>query len=257
MSNLRFISWNVNGIRSALSKGLEQYFEATQPDFFCLQEVKAEAHQVDSSFLPGGYQFYWNPAVRKGYSGVAVLTRHQPLNVLYGLGIPELDKEGRVVTLEMEAFHLVNVYTPNSQNELARLDFRVNHWDQEFRNFLCRLDARKPVIFCGDLNVAHQEIDIANPKSNRRNPGFTDEERESFSRLLDAGFVDTFRHFESGGGHYSWWSYRGQARARNVGWRIDYFCASTRLMPLVVESNIHPHITGSDHCPVEMWIQPL
>ncbi len=252
MKSHKFISWNVNGIRAALGKGLGEYFAAQSPDFLCLQEVKAEPHQVDEKLLPDGYHVFWNPARRRGYSGVATFSRHKPVNVITGMDRPEHDQEGRVMTLEMDDYYLVNVYTPNSQNELARLDYRVNEWDVAFREFVSVLYRAKPVIFCGDLNVAHQEIDLANPKSNRRNAGFTDEERESFTRLLEQGFVDTFRAAEPAPGHYTWWSYRGQARARNVGWRIDYFCVSEPLHSNVSASVIHPDIAGSDHCPIEL-----
>lgn len=250
--NSKIISWNVNGIRAAISKGLPSYFSREKPDFLCLQEVKALEEQVDHSQWPDGYQWYWNPAKRKGYSGVATFTKHTPVNVIKGIGIDEHDQEGRVITLEMDKYYLVNVYTPNSQNELARLDYRVNQWDVAFRDFLSSLHQHKPVVFCGDLNVAHEAIDLANPKSNRRNAGFTDEERNSFSKLIDSGFVDSFRHFNKAGGHYTWWSYRGQARAKNVGWRIDYFCVSDSIKDCLVKSTIHQDVLGSDHCPVEL-----
>ena len=255
MSLQKIISWNVNGIRAVMNKGQDKWLFDQSADVICLQEVKAELSQVDPDRLPAGYEVFWNPAKRKGYSGVAILTRCKPVQVHYGIDRPEHDQEGRVIALEMDDCHIVNVYTPNAQSELARLDYRVNHWDIAFRDFIADLDKSKPVIFCGDLNVAHQEIDLANPKSNRRNPGFTDEERQSFTRLLEVGFVDSFRHFEPGPGHYTWWSYRGQARAKNVGWRIDYFGVSESFMDRVQSSIIHPSVTGSDHCPIELQIK--
>lgn len=249
---MKFISWNVNGLRACCEKGFREAFQSLDADFFCLQETKMQAGQLDLAFE--GYKSYWNYAEKKGYSGTAIFTRHEPLNVTYGLGIEEHDHEGRVVTLEMPQFYLVTVYTPNSQDELRRLDYRMT-WDDAFRAYLLRLNEHKPVVVCGDLNVAHQEIDLKNPKSNRRNAGFTDEEREKFGILLDAGFVDTFRHFyPTQEGAYSWWSYRFKAREKNAGWRIDYFLASERLREQLTSAAIHNEIFGSDHCPVEVNI---
>lgn len=247
---MKFISWNVNGLRAVVGKNFREVFEELNADFFCLQETKMQAGQLDLAFP--GYQSFWNYADKKGYSGTAIYTRHQPLAVTYGIGIDEHDHEGRVVTLEMEDFFLVCVYTPNSQDGLRRLDYRMQ-WEDDFRAYLLALDSRKPVIVCGDLNVAHQEIDLKNPKTNRMNAGFTDEERGRMTALLGAGFIDTFRHLHpTQEGIYSWWSYRFRAREKNVGWRIDYFLASERLAPHVREANILTEITGSDHCPVEL-----
>ena len=247
---MKFISWNVNGLRAVVGKNFREVFEELNADFFCLQETKMQAGQLDLAFP--GYQSFWNYADKKGYSGTAIYTRHQPLAVTYGIGIDEHDHEGRVVTLEMEDFFLVCVYTPNSQDGLRRLDYRMQ-WEDDFRAYLLVLDSRKPVIVCGDLNVAHQEIDLKNPKTNRMNAGFTDEERGRMTALLGAGFIDTFRHLHpTQEGIYSWWSYRFRAREKNVGWRIDYFLASERLAPRVREANILTEITGSDHCPVEL-----
>ena len=246
---MKFISWNVNGLRACVGKGFAEAFASLDADFFCLQETKMQHGQLDLQF--DGYESYWNYADKKGYSGTAIYARRKPLSVSYGLGIEEHDKEGRVVTLEYDNFFIVTVYTPNSQDELRRLDYRMT-WEDAFRDYLCRLDAQKPVVVCGDMNVAHKEIDLKNPKSNRRNPGFTDEEREKFGTLLDAGFTDTFRHFyPDREGIYSWWSYRFQARAKNAGWRIDYFLTSKRLDDKLVSADIHTEIFGSDHCPVE------
>ena len=242
---LKFISWNVNGLRACVGKDFEQTFKALDADFFCLQETKMQAGQLDLAFP--GYDSYWNYADKKGYSGTAIYTRHKPLAVTRGMGIDEHDHEGRIVTLEMDNFFLVTVYTPNSQDGLRRLDYRM-HWEEDFRRYLLALDARKPVVVCGDLNVAHHEIDLKNPKSNRQNAGFTDQEREKMTTLLQAGFTDTFRHLHPDAeGIYSWWSYRFQARQKNAGWRIDYFLVSDRLAP-----HIHTEIFGSDHCPVEL-----
>ena len=247
---MKFISWNVNGLRACVGKGFAEAFASLDADFFCLQETKMQHGQLDLQF--DGYESYWNYADKKGYSGTAIYARRKPLSVSYGLGIDEHDKEGRVVTLEYDNFFIVTVYTPNSQDELRRLDYRMT-WEDAFRDYLCRLDAQKPVVVCGDMNVAHKEIDLKNPKSNRRNPGFTDEEREKFGTLLDAGFTDTFRHFyPDREGIYSWWSYRFQARAKNAGWRIDYFLTSKRLDDKLVSADIHTEIFGSDHCPVEV-----
>lgn len=248
---MRLISWNVNGLRAVLGKGFAELLRDHPADVWCLQETKAHPEQVDASFLEqGGWHAHWNSAEKKGYSGVAVFSRVAPLSVRHGFGIDEHDREGRVLTLEFDAFHLVNVYTPNAQDGLRRLQYRMV-WDELFLAHLKRLeDTGKPVVFCGDLNVAHQEIDLARPKDNRMNPGFSDEERAGFSRILAAGFIDTFREFEPGPGHYSWWSFRAGARARNVGWRIDYFGISQTLRPRLKAAGIHPDIHGSDHCPV-------
>ena len=249
---MKFISWNVNGLRACKDKGFEEAFHKLDADFFCLQETKMQAGQLDLAFE--GYTSYWNYAEKKGYSGTAIYTRHKPLNVTYGIDIEHHDKEGRVITMEMPDFFLVTVYTPNSQDELRRLDYRMT-WEDDFRAYLLTLDAKKPVIVCGDLNVAHQEIDLKNPKTNRRNAGFTDEERDKFSTLLDAGFCDTFRFFyPNKEGVYSWWSYRFRAREKNAGWRIDYFLVSNRLCDLLTDAQIHTEIYGSDHCPVEVDI---
>lgn len=249
---LKLISWNVNGIRACCDKGFRDAFKALDADFFCLQETKMQAGQLDLAF--DGYTSYWNYAEKKGYSGTAIFTRHQPLGVTYGLGIEEHDHEGRVITLEMENFYLVTVYTPNSQDGLKRLDYRMT-WDDAFRAHLQELDKKKPVLVCGDLNVAHQEIDLKNPKTNRMNAGFTDQEREKFQCLLDAGFIDTFRHFYPEQANiYSWWSYRFKAREKNAGWRIDYFLASARLADQLSGAKIHTDIFGSDHCPVEVTL---
>lgn len=252
---MKLISWNVNGIRACLKKGLAEFLSGTRPEVLCLQETKARPDQVDLPLEFGGYRAFWNPAEKPGYSGVAVFCRDEPLDVRLGIDQPEHDREGRVVTLEFPDFHLVNVYTPNAQNELRRLDYRMA-WDEAFRHYLAGLEAGgKPVIFCGDLNVAHHEIDLARPAQNRRSAGFSDEEREGFSRLLDSGFVDSFRHFHPDtAGAYSWWSYRANARANNVGWRIDYFGVSRRLEGRMKEARIHAGVTGSDHCPVELTL---
>lgn len=252
---MKLISWNVNGLRACCDKGFREAFKALDADFFCLQETKMQAGQLDLNF--DGYQSYWNYAEKKGYSGTAIFSRHTPLNVSYGIGIDEHDHEGRVITLEMPKFFLVTVYTPNSQDELKRLDYRMK-WEDDFKNYLLELDARKPVIVCGDLNVAHKEIDLKNPKTNRRNAGFTDEEREKFSQLLEAGFTDSFRHFyPDREGIYSWWSYRFKAREKNAGWRIDYFLVSNRLKDQLTGADIHTAVFGSDHCPVEVDIDGL
>ena len=249
---MKLISWNVNGIRACCDKGFREAFKSLDADFFCLQETKMQEGQLDLAF--DGYTSYWNYAEKKGYSGTAIFTRHQPLSVTYGLDIEHHDKEGRVITMKMEKFYLVTVYTPNSQDGLKRLDYRMT-WEDDFRNYLLELDKKKPVIVCGDLNVAHKEIDLKNPKTNRMNAGFTDQEREKFQLLLDSGFIDTFRFFypdmES---IYSWWSYRFKAREKNAGWRIDYFLASKRLADKLTGAKIHTEIYGSDHCPVEVTI---
>lgn len=249
---MKLISWNVNGLRACADKGFAESFKALDADFFCLQETKMQAGQLDLNFE--GYRSYWNYAEKKGYSGTAIYSKHEPLTVTYGLGIDEHDHEGRVITLEMPDFYLVNVYTPNSQEELRRLDYRMK-WEDDFRNYLLALDAKKPVIVCGDMNVAHQEIDLRNPKTNRRNAGFTDEEREKMTTLLGSGFTDTFRYFYPDmANQYSWWSYRFHAREKNAGWRIDYFLTSKRLDDKLKGAKIHNEIFGSDHCPVELVI---
>ena len=246
---MKFISWNVNGLRACAGKGFADAFAALDADFFCLQETKMQEGQLDLSFP--GYQSYWNYAEKKGYSGTAIYTRHTPLNVTYGIGIDEHDHEGRVITMEMERFFLVCCYTPNSQDGLRRLDYRMT-WEDDFRAYLLRLDAVKPVILCGDLNVAHEEIDLKNPKTNRQNAGFTDQERQQMTTLLASGFIDTFRTLYPEQVTYSWWSYRFQARQKNAGWRIDYFIISERLRPQLLDARIHTDILGSDHCPVEL-----
>ncbi|MBS4912941.1 MAG: exodeoxyribonuclease III [Veillonella sp.] len=249
---MKLISWNVNGLRAAVTKGFMDSFEALDADMFCLQETKLQPEQIQLE-LPG-YEQYWNSAVKKGYSGTAIFTRVKPLSVTYGIGIEEHDQEGRVITAEFENFYLVTCYTPNSQRELARLEYRMT-WEDAFREFLLELDAKKPVILCGDLNVAHEEIDLKNPKTNRKNAGFTDEERAKMTELLAAGFTDTFRKlYPDTTDAYSWWSYMGKARDRNVGWRIDYFITSKSLDDKIVDAKIHPQIMGSDHCPVELEI---
>ncbi len=245
----KFISWNVNGLRACEGKGFSDSFRQLDADFFCLQETKMQQGQLDLGF--DGYESYWNYADKKGYSGTAIFTRRKPLSVAYGIGIDEHDHEGRVITLDMEGFYLVNVYTPNSQDGLRRLDYRMR-WEDDFQAYLRRLDSGKPVIVCGDMNVAHEEIDLKNPKSNRRNAGFTDEERQKFTQLLASGFTDTFRLLHPDEVTYSWWSYRFKAREKNAGWRIDYFVTSERLDGSVREANIHTEIYGSDHCPVEL-----
>jgi len=249
---MKFVSWNVNGLRACAGKGFSDVFRELDADFFCLQETKMQAGQLDLQF--DGYQSFWNYADKKGYSGTAIYTRHQPLSVTMGIGVDEHDHEGRVITLEMPEFYLVCCYTPNSQDGLKRLDYRMS-WEDQFRCYLKHLDEQKPVILCGDLNVAHQEIDLKNPKTNHMNPGFTDEERGKFSELLGSGFIDTFRWKYPDEVVYSWWSYRFQARQKNVGWRIDYFVASERLMSRIEDAKIHVDIMGSDHCPVELILK--
>ena len=246
---MKFISWNVNGLRACVGKDFESQFKALDADFFCLQETKMQEGQLDLKF--DGYESYWNYAEKKGYSGTAIYTRHQPLSVSYGMGVEEHDHEGRVITLEYDNFYLVTCYTPNSQTELKRLDYRMT-WEDDFHKFLKALDAKKAVVVCGDLNVAHQEIDIKNPKTNRRNAGFTDEERDKMTELLNDGFTDTFRYLHPEEVTYSWWSYRFKAREKNAGWRIDYFLVSDRLREQITEAKIHTDIMGSDHCPVEV-----
>lgn len=249
---VKLISWNVNGIRACLEKGFLDYFWKIDADFFCIQETKMQAGQVTLD-LPGYHQF-WNSAEKKGYSGTAVFTKQEPLAVHYNMGIDAHDQEGRIITLEMPAFYLVNVYTPNAQDGLARLNYRMQ-WEDDFRSYLLALDQKKPVILCGDLNIAHTEIDLKNPKTNRKNAGFSDEERAKMTELLAAGFIDTFRYFyPNATGAYSWWSYRFQARAKNAGWRIDYFIVSKRMEERLVDAAIHQDVLGSDHCPVELQI---
>ena len=248
---MKFISWNVNGLRACVGKGFESIFNELDADFFCLQETKMQAGQLDLAFL--GYDSYWNYAEKKGYSGTAIYTKHKPLSVRYGIGIEEHDHEGRVITLEYEDFFFITVYVPNAQDGLKRLDYRMK-WEDDFLSYIKELDKQKPVIFCGDLNVAHEEIDLKNPKTNHNNPGFTDEEREKFSTLLQSGFKDTFRTLHPDDPTYSWWSYRFHAREKNVGWRIDYFVVSERLMPQVTSASILTEVMGSDHCPVELTL---
>lgn len=248
---MKLISWNVNGLRACEGKGFSDIFRQLDADFFCLQETKMQAGQLDLEFE--GYKSYWNYADKKGYSGTAIFTKHTPMNITYGLGIDEHDHEGRVITLEMPTFFIVTVYTPNSQDGLRRLDYRMR-WEDDFQNYLHGLDKEKPVIICGDMNVAHEEIDIKNPKTNRKNAGFTDEERDKFTQLLSKGFIDTFRYVHPEKVTYSWWSYRFHAREKNAGWRIDYFVASQRLASDIKAAIIHTEIMGSDHCPVELDI---
>lgn len=249
---MKLVSWNVNGIRACVQKGFLDFFQEIDADIFCIQESKLQAGQIELE-LPGYHQ-YWNYAEKKGYSGTAIFTKEEPLQVTYGIGIEEHDQEGRVITLEFEKFHMVTVYTPNSQNELARLSYRMM-WEEEFRNYLTKLEKTKPVIVCGDLNVAHKEIDLKNPKTNQMNAGFTIEERTKFGELLEAGFIDTFRYFyPEKADMYSWWSYRFKAREKNAGWRIDYFLASKELESRLIDAKIHAQVLGSDHCPVELEI---
>jgi exodeoxyribonuclease-3 len=248
---MKLISWNVNGVRSALKKGLLDFIASSEADVICLQETKAHPGDVQHVAWTEGYESLWNSANKKGYSGTAILTRVKPLTVTNGIDIPVHDAEGRVLTAEFKDFFLVNVYQPNSQRGLTRLEYRTKEWDPAFLAFLLKLGKKgKPVLFCGDLNVAHTEIDLTNPKTNRRNAGFTDEERANFSHLLSKGFVDTFREFEKGPGHYSWWSQMMNCRARNIGWRVDYFVAQEKLRPALKKATILPHVMGSDHCPV-------
>ena len=249
---IKFVSWNVNGLRAVCGKGFAEIFESFDADFLCLQETKLQEGQIDLEFL--GYQSYWNYAEKKGYSGTAVYTRRTPLSVSYGIGIPEHDREGRVITLEMEDFYLVNVYVPNSQDGLKRLDYRMS-WEDDFRKYLAGLAARKGVVVCGDMNVAHEEIDLKNPSTNRQNAGFTDEERGKMTQLLAAGFTDTWRLQHPVEVKYSWWSYRMNARERNAGWRIDYFLVSEQLRPRVLSTDILNDVFGSDHCPVTLVLR--
>ena len=249
---MKFISWNVNGLRACVGKGFSETFKELNADFFCLQETKMQKGQLDLEFE--GYKSYWNYAEKKGYSGTAIFTRYEPLSVTYDIGVDEHDHEGRVITLEMEDFYLITVYVPNSQDELRRLEYRMR-WEDDFFAYIKKLDGKKPVIFCGDLNVAHKEIDLKNPKTNKRNAGFTDKERTKMTRTLENGFTDTFRYFYPDKKEiYSWWSYRFRAREKNAGWRIDYFITSERMNPRLVSATIHTEITGSDHCPVELVI---
>lgn len=249
---MKLISWNVNGLRACMKKGFEDFFKESDADIFCVQETKLQEGQID--FCPEGYECYWNYAEKKGYSGTAVFTKKKPLEVVYGIGIDEHDHEGRVITLEYEDFYFVTVYTPNSQSELARLDYRMR-WEDAFRDYLKELDAHKPVIVTGDMNVAHEEIDLKNPKTNKKNAGFTQEERDKFSELLDSGFVDSFRYFyPDKTGAYSWWSYRFKAREKDAGWRIDYFVVSERIKEQMKDALIYKEVMGSDHCPVGLEI---
>jgi exodeoxyribonuclease-3 len=248
------ISWNVNGIRAAIKKGFMEFLERERPDILCVQETKAKPDQVEDFLWPAEYRRFWNAAENPGYSGTAVFSRLDPIRVTNGIGKEIHDREGRVITAEFDRYFLVNCYTPNSQRELTRLDYRQS-WDLAFRSYLKRLESEKPVVLCGDLNVAHQEIDLARPKENRGNSGFTDEERTGFSALLKAGFVDTFRALESSGGHYTWWTYRASAREKNIGWRIDYWCVSRIILQYVSRSWIMPDIMGSDHCPIGLELR--
>ena len=249
---MKFISWNVNGIRAVIKKGFYDFVENYNPDILCLQEIKANKEQVDLKLDSYPYQ-YWNSAEKKGYSGTSIFSKIKPVNEMYGIGIEEHDQEGRVITLEFEDYYLVTVYTPNSKRELLRLEYR-QRWDSDFLKFVKSLESKKPVIFCGDLNVAHKEIDLKNPKTNHRNPGFTDEERSSFDNIVNAGFIDTFREFNNDGGHYTWWSYMFQARQKDIGWRIDYFCISESLKSHLKDAYILKDVLGSDHAPVVLEI---
>lgn len=250
---MKFISWNVNGIRACMTKGFMDFFKEVDADIFCLQETKLQAGQIEMNLE--GYHQYWNYAEKKGYSGTAIFTKKEPISVAYGIGIEEHDKEGRVITLEFDDFYFITVYTPNSQTELARLSYRMT-WEDDFKKYLKKLEEKKPVIFCGDLNVAHKEIDLKNPKTNRKNAGFTDEERAKFTELVNDGFIDTFRYFyPEMEGIYSWWSYRFKAREKNAGWRIDYFMVSSSLKDRLESAKIHTEIYGSDHCPVELVLK--
>ena len=249
---MKLISWNVNGIRACINKGFKDFFNEIDADIFCIEETKCQKNQIDLEFK--GYTSYWNSAEKKGYSGTAIFTKQKPISVTYGIGIEEHDKEGRVITLEFEKFYMINIYTPNSKRELERLEYR-QIWEDEIRKYMLKLNENKPVIMCGDLNVAHKEIDLKNPKTNRHNAGFTDEERNKMTELLDAGFVDTFRVlYPEKENAYSWWSYMGHAREKNVGWRIDYFIVSKSIENCIKEAKIHSEILGSDHCPVELEI---
>ena len=253
MSSIKIISWNVNGIRAVQKKGFDDFITKYKPDILCIQETKAHPDQVDLQLPKYNYKF-WNSAEKKGYSGTSIFSKIEPISHSYGIGIKKHDNEGRVITLEFEDYYLVNVYTPNSKRDLSRLKYRYNEWDVDFLNFLKNLESTKPVIFCGDLNVAHKEIDLKNPSSNKKNAGFTLEERESFDNYIESGFVDTFRKFTQDGDHYTWWSYMFNARQRNVGWRIDYFCVSSNIQNLVNKSYILPEVLGSDHAPIVLEI---
>lgn len=249
---MKLISWNVNGIRACVNKGFIEFFKKIDADIFCIQETKCQPDQIELEF--DGYKSFWNSAEKKGYSGTAIYTKKEPINVKYGIGIEEHDKEGRVITLEFDNFYMVDIYTPNSKRGLERLNYR-QVWEDEIRKYLLKLNETKPVVMCGDLNVAHKEIDLKNPKSNRGNAGFTDEEREKMTELLDAGFIDTFRYlYPDKEEAYSWWSYMGRAREKNVGWRIDYFVVSKNINNKIKDAKIHPEIMGSDHCPIELDI---
>jgi exodeoxyribonuclease-3 len=251
---MKLISWNVNGVRAALGKGLAEFFAAEAPDILCLQETKAQQEQVDMDWLDSSYHQFWNSAEKKGYSGTAIFSKKKPIGVSYGFGDEKHDGEGRVITLEFRSYYVVTVYTPNSQNELRRLDYRME-WDKAFLEHVKKLEEHKPVIFCGDLNVAHKEIDLARPKPNRKNAGFTDEERAGFDSFIEAGFVDTFREFDDSPEKYSWWSYRAGARGKNVGWRIDYWCVSEALRKKLKGASILSDVMGSDHCPVVLELK--
>ncbi|MDY4608107.1 MAG: exodeoxyribonuclease III [Eubacterium sp.] len=249
---MKFISWNVNGLRACMQKGFADFFQSADADIFCVQETKLQEGQID--FAPDGYFCYWNYAEKKGYSGTAIFTKKEPISVTYGMGIEEHDKEGRLITLEFDDFYFITVYVPNSKRELLRLDYRME-WEDAFRDYINRLNEKKPVVFCGDLNVAHCEIDLKNPKTNHNNAGFTDQERNKFTQLLDSGYTDTFRYFyPDATGIYSWWSYMFRAREKNAGWRIDYFVTSKSLDKKLIDAKIHTDIFGSDHCPVELEI---
>ena len=250
---MKLISWNVNGIRACLNKGFLEFFKQEEADIFCIQETKCQPDQIELKFE--NYQSYWNSAEKKGYSGTAIFTKEEPINITYGIGIEEHDKEGRIITLEYEKFYLINNYTPNSKRELERLEYRQK-WEDEIRKYLLKLNKKKPIIMCGDLNVAHKEIDLKNPKQNRKNAGFTDEERNKMTELLESGFVDTFRYlYPEKENEYTWWSYMGKAREKNVGWRIDYFITSKEIENKIKEAKIHQEILGSDHCPIELKIE--
>lgn len=254
---MKLISWNVNGLRAAVQKGFKEFFQEVNSDIFCIQETKMQQEQIDIELnsIFQNYHCYWNSAIKKGYSGTAIFTKQKPIKVTYGIGIEQHDQEGRIITLEFENFYMVNCYTPNSKRELKRLTYRMI-WEDEIRNYLSKLDKIKPVIYCGDLNVAHEEIDLKNPKTNRHNAGFTDEERNKMTELLNAGFVDTFRTlYPDKENQYSWWSYMGRAREKNVGWRIDYFIISKDIQNKIKEAKIYPEIMGSDHCPVGLEIK--
>ncbi len=248
---MRLISWNVNGIRSVLKKGFLDYIAQQQPDVLCLQETRAWPEQVNLE-IPEGYEMFWGISEKKGYSGTAILTRLKPLRVKEGMGIVKHDQEGRLLTMEFEDLYLVNIYVPNARRDLARLDYRTQEWDSDLLSWLEKLAKKKPLVFCGDLNVAHQEIDLANPRANQKNAGFTPQERASFGNIIQAGFIDCFREFTKEGGNYTWWSNMGRSRERNIGWRIDYFCVSPQLRPRVISCGIQSQVLGSDHCPIDL-----